>query len=220
MSILDIFENKRKRVSFGTAKLSNSSILTRSGAAIAGFLKLDMEHGPWMAGGSVRKCFLNQPIDFSDWDIFFNNEKQYQDARNLMESIDNGYQIYESKNAVTYQINVENEDDSRFQPPIKVQLIFRQYYNSYRDLLDDFDFTICQYVTDGSEYHLGETTYLDSVDRVIRLTSAHMVARPGFITRVIKYISYGYKPSRELLEYIESNNTDIDFSTQVQEYDF
>lgn len=222
MSIIDILYNVKKvDIEFESLFTYNkSSILTMTGNAIASHLKLDIDNGPWLAGGSVRKCFLNQPIGFSDWDIFFRNEKQFEECKILMHNIKNCYPIYESKNAITFQIHDHTHAIEKYNCPTKVQLICRNYYETYQDLLDDFDFTICQFVTDGTTIKLGESTYLDIVDNVIKLTSSEMINRAGFMTRMIKYISYGYKPSNELLNIILEQQSNIDFTSKVDEYEF
>jgi hypothetical protein len=191
------------------------------GNTIATRLKLDLENGPWMAGGSVRKCFLNQPIGFSDWDVFFKNKRQFDEARNSLSTIRECHVIFESSNAITFQIHdYGDQQNPIYKTPIKVQLICRNFYDSCEELLEDFDFTICQFATDGLKFKLGRNTYLDNIDGVLKLTSPSMYSRPGFMSRVIKYITYGYKPSKELLEIIDNNFEQLDFTTRVDEYEF
>ena len=47
------------------------------GRQLAEYLKLDIERGPWLAGGAVRKSYLNIDIGESDWDIWFNSPEQF-----------------------------------------------------------------------------------------------------------------------------------------------
>lgn len=34
-------------------------------------VELNLDRGPWVAGGCLQRCFCNQPLENSDIDIFF-----------------------------------------------------------------------------------------------------------------------------------------------------
>ena len=196
---------------------SNRHILNEVGNKVATYFELDMMHGPWLAGGSLRKLCINQSINYSDWDIFFKDDKQFKNAVFKVKNDPSSVLIYESKNALTYTFEPYNDSVNYY--PLHVQLINRKFYQSVEDLLNDFDFTICQYASDGLTIQLGKTSYIDEKHKILN-SNIQCFDRPGFVKRLIKYIVYGYTPTPELLKMIENNKQSIDFKTVIDDYDF
>lgn len=103
--------------------------------------------GPWMAGGALRKTLLDQALD-SDIDYFFKNADQLEKFCKDLEAI-GLTKSADTKHAVTYEgvIGVIS---------VKVQAIRFKWYNNLAEVIDSFDYTICQFGWDGLELRMGE----------------------------------------------------------------
>lgn len=179
------------------------------GSRLAEGLNLNMEKGPWLAGGAVRKLYLGQSIGESDWDIWFRSAQQFDIAHKYIASL--GANIaYSSDNATTFKYYYEGETH-------QIQLIRRRFFETPNDVINQFDFSICQLLTDGDKLLLGKTTVQDLETRTIRLGSDRM--QPHVVTRMVKYIVYGYYPTRELAELIEQRTLDINWKDGQFDYD-
>jgi len=179
------------------------------GAKLAKFLDLSMDGGPWLAGGAVRKVLLGQTIGQSDWDIWFKSAEQFSRAETLMHQL--GASVaHSSENAISFKC----EYDGTFH---NVQLIRRRYFERPEQVIGQFDFTICQLLTDGNTILMGDDTALDLDSKTIRLGSSPM--QNYVISRLIKYMVYGYYPSQELIEHIESQSVNINWTEGQHDYD-
>ncbi len=163
-------------------------------------LDLDINEGPWLAGGAVLTWYNGEPVGDSDFDIFFKDLKQFdQMFGKLMRN--HGSIVYTSENAIT--LNVTVNDDLK-----KVQLIRKNYFKSALDVIDHFDFTICQLATDGYEVVSGAKTFEHIKEK--RIEPVRETNR-GIVKRLIKYISYGYKPDPKLISNIIDNPQEYDW---------
>lgn len=178
------------------------------GKRISNYLELDINNGPFLAGGAVRKCFLMENIGNSDWDIFFKDIDQFNKYASKLATETKAQLLCSSDNALTYVIEGN-----------KIQLVKRKFYNNYQEIIDDFDFTICQFVTDGNVIKVGEYSIVDSKHKIINNTR-HVLDRPGIMGRLVKYIVYGYSPTNEFLKQIEAHKHDIDYTTRTDDYSF
>lgn len=160
--------------------------------------KFNLDNGPWIAGGSARRLYYNNMSNIVDIDIFFNNKNQYERFCSLIK----GDPIFTSDNANTYYIFVENKG-------YKIQLIIKNFYPSADDVINDFDFSISQYITDGKMFKTGKYTLLDEKDKVLRPLC---MKNKTIFPRMIKHLILGYKPSPELVSYIKDNKNDITFT--------
>ena len=110
--------------------------------------------------------------------------------------------VYTSENAIT--INVTIDDDLK-----KVQLIRKNYFKSASDVIDHFDFTICQLATDGYEVVSGDKTFEHIKEkRIVPFKNPNR----AIVKRLIKYISYGYNPDPKLMSDIIDNPQDYDWA--------
>lgn len=163
-------------------------------------LDLDINQGPWLAGGSVLSWYNNEPVGTGDFDIFFKDLRQFDEMfGRLMRN--HASIIYTSENALTLHLTVD--DDLK-----RIQLIRKTYFQSAKDVIDHFDFTICQLATDGFSIVAGDKTYEHIKDRRIALDKP---AARSLVKRLIKYVSYGYKPDQALVQHILDNNEDYDW---------
>ena len=168
------------------------------------FESYDINDGPWIAGGAIRKLWQGLKWDDADIDIFFKNEKQYSQFCKKI----NLYKIkyinyseirltslkpaplvseFKSNNASTFTI--VGIPDVNY--AIKVQAICKEFYNSAEELFEDFDWTVCQLVSDGTTIWAPPLTVNDLSKRNLVLSPT--TKRKIKIGRLIKYSAYGYK---------------------------
>ena len=95
----------------------------------------------------------------------------------------------------------------------KVQLIQRQFYETPQAIIDDFDITVCQIVTDGKQVWTGERFARDVAERRLRF---HKLS-PGSAKRLVKYWVYGYQPSDAEIDMI---NTAPNLNWKVTQDDY
>lgn len=171
---------------FGTTHFKLSKILPTK-HNVSRFLKettagnLLSKNGPWLAGGTLRRLIAGEDFDTNDFDIFFRDAEQ-RDAfeKQLAEA---GYQeVYRCPQNLltTYYDKHDN----------KVQSIGVNFYNDPELVIDSFDFTVSQLITDGTAVWVGEDTLCDIANRYInlyRLTHPNATMR-----RVEKYVQHGY----------------------------
>lgn len=141
-------------------------------------IRLSLDKGPYLAGGAVRELVLNGVP--RDYDVFFFDEEQYKNVRNIIKCIEGIEELHKNQHNVSY----------RYQK-YKIQLILLNYYKSSKDLLESFDFSLCQLVTDGKALHLGDYTLWD-------------IARKRL---VVETISYGVSSIRRMLKYTRGGYT-------------
>lgn len=188
------------------------AIPNKFGKTLSQFLNLNLKTGPCLAGGMLRKLHNSEQPGESDWDIWFASETQFQQAYKKLNELNSAYKVHESDNAVTFII----QDNTAY----KVQIIKKNFYNSAQEVIDNFDFTVTQLVSDGEQIIAGKYTYRDLATKTLRLTSPTMINRPGIFARIVKYVSYGYKIDAELAELINNNRHIIAHSKfQNNDYD-
>jgi hypothetical protein len=136
----------------------------------------------WVAGGFIRRWFNNLKQD-SDIDLFFTNIEFY----NL---------VCEALNARTIEPVKVNQFNQMYKIKvddkwtIPVQAICHQYYPNISELLDSFDFTICQFAYDGFTIHTTENAVLDCTRK--RLVPHKIKYGVSSLRRIIKYSQQGY----------------------------
>jgi len=181
----------------------------RFGSRLAEYLNLNMNQGPWLAGGAVRRLYLGQSMGQADWDIWFGNAQQFDRAEKLMHGL--GADVaHASGNAITFKYQFEDETHN-------VQLIRRRFFETAQQVIGQFDFTVCQLITDGCEIVLGRGTSKDLDQRLVRAVSDNL--QPYIISRLTKYMVYGYYPCRELVEQINQQAADIKWTEGQNDYD-
>lgn len=142
-------------------------------------VELDLARGPWIAGGCLQRCFSNQPLENSDIDIFFNNDKfKFKETERIL--LSNGYKTIEQHRDV---ITVEKGD-------IKIQLICLSHQSVY-DLLGDFDFSVVRCAFDGSNFIYHKDFVKDNNNKILKYNMC-VKTRNNTAARVIKYMKRGY----------------------------
>lgn len=143
-------------------------------------------NGKYLAGGALRRTVIGQPLE-SDFDYFFTHNP----AESVLTTGDNellptialfdasGHKrVRENEHNITYEV------DGR-----KVQLI-KKLWESPEKVIDDFDYTNCQLITDGVSIWVGEYTMWDLARMKLRIHRIHNVQ--ASLRRLIKYTKQGF----------------------------
>lgn len=175
-------------------------------------IKLSNTNGPFLAGGAVRRSIcgstLNDKFQEVDFDLFFSSEEQYQQIRkifnDLLQSKNTSpaadFWIYKNKQGVFVEHEKSTDDVDNFfvriiqedKPELtyKIQLIKKIFFKDAANLIDSFDFTICQFATDGEDLLCGDFSLWDLARK--RLV-VHKITYPvSSIRRLIKYTKQGF----------------------------
>lgn len=176
-------------------------------------------HNGYIAGGCFKNIFNNEKV--KDIDMFFRNEKDFNDALNYFSNCKDSFgeneffECYSNNNTVAFK------DEST---KIVIELIKKQFCEP-KDLLNQFDFTIVKMAlykekiksedpfSDENDYEITTKIILDDMffehlflKRLV-VDGEKILYPVSTFERMIKYISYGYKPCRETrIKIIESLN--------------
>lgn len=197
---------------------SRSSDFLKEGSpldvVLARFPALSVE-GPWLAGGSLRRTLLHSPLD-SDFDFFFASEDQFKSFDAALKA--KGCQVlYSNEHNVTYRmesVNSKSVGEDEFSDPspeLKIQAIIIRWYSSLDDVLDSFDFTICQFGYDGVDLVCGDYALWDLGRR--RLVPHKITFGTASVRRLLKYTSQGFTlcagSATSFLEQVAANPSSI-----------
>jgi hypothetical protein len=158
----------------------------------------DLENGPWIAGGACLRWFQNQPVGESDIDVFCKNAVQAQQVIERIKSYGRFQVKFESENAVTLTYHKKDEWHNNW----TIQVITRRYFSSLREVINNFDITVCEIGTTGTEWELGPFTARDVRERNLRFK---LPLQPDSPKRLVKYWTYGYRPVEGTIEAIQAN---------------
>lgn len=185
----------------------------------------------YIAGGAVRRT-IEGKIDLSDTDIdfFFTDHDQYLTMRRFLEAHGRAVMTSETPDVVNYNVtllmhNIPSKKDGTgvelFPTKIfKFQLIKNRYYSTAVDLLNSFDFTICQFVTGRNrtltvgEYALWDlgrrklavnkiTFPLSSMRRMIKYTNQGFTACNGAMQAILESVVNDPKLLSTRFQYID-----------------
>lgn len=154
---------------------------TPLGAALKSLPELTPTSGVWLAGGALRRTIFNQPLEGGDLDFFFNGETTLANFAARLE-------------AAGYKKVKEGEFNEQWELPesksLPIQLIRVKFYNSAQEIIDSFDYTLCQFVFDGTTLYCGELSLFDGARKHIVIDKiTYPVAT---MRRLLKYHSQGY----------------------------
>ena len=143
----------------------------------------------WVAGGAIRRTIANQPLD-TDVDYFFKKGSKSLDFKGLLsQRNENDVEVLrKTDTATTYVVRYTN--DNQQTSTIKVQEIKVDFYDSIEQLLNTFDFTICQFAYDGENLHCGDYSLHDLGRK--RLVINNITYPVASLRRLIKYTQQGY----------------------------
>ena len=172
-------------------------------------ISTSMETGPWIAGGASLKWYQGQGVGSGDIDIWCRDQIQFERVHNLLSNEYSRFFTlsYQTDNAISFEYNVPQEDQNllknllynnptHMNPNVrtfyKIQLICRKFFSKPQDIIDCFDFTICQVVTDGVSVVVGKRTHYDIKHKILRF--AGEVNPKAALRRFTKYLCKGYRP--------------------------
>jgi hypothetical protein len=139
--------------------------------------------GPWVAGGSVRRLF-EEKVNDSDFDFFFANAEQMNVFKSALEAGGALLQNTNDKNS-TWILPRDKAG-----PEVKIQIITFQYYSSMQNIVDSFDFTLCQFAFDGSVFEVGDMSLYDVARK--QIVPSKLTYAVASVRRLLKYTRQGY----------------------------
>lgn len=145
---------------------------------------LSLKHGPWLAGGAVRRLVQGKSIADGDMDFFFTSKAEWQKFYNALRDFE---VLHKSEAATTYMVE-----------GIKVQLIKRLFYDNLDKLFADFDFSACQVATDGKALAHGPDAVQDINNNVLRFAAVGRITKKTVMGRFLKYLNHGFMPDNEV----------------------
>lgn len=151
----------------------------------------DLKQGPWIAGGACLRWYQGLPVGESDIDVFCSSQEQADRVIETVKSYGRYTTRYESSNAVTLTYHSKEHNREWI-----IQIIKRRYFLSLKEVIDNFDITVCQIGTGGNDWLLGEQTAKDIRERSLRM---NLPLQPDATKRLLKYWTYGYRPVEGLL---------------------
>jgi hypothetical protein len=171
----------------------NSDILEYIEGLRAVGMILDLEYGPWIAGGCLEALASGRNLEKRDIDIFYarHNERHHNffDLNNVLEAPG-----YEFNNTFWESYAGEHSDTRKVVlngKPLHIQRINKTYYNSAANIFGDFDFTVCQIATDGKNVFTTEQAIKDLKSKTLRIT--RLKTESNTLPRIVKYtMDYGY----------------------------
>jgi hypothetical protein len=158
----------------------------------------DLKQGPWIAGGAALRWYQGLPVGDNDIDVFCANAHQ---AAKVIERIKSygRYEVrHESDNATTLKYHRKDEWHTNW----TIQVITRRYFGSLQEVIDNFDITVCQIGTTGTEWSMAPQTAQDIRQRNLRFNYPLCA---DAVKRLTKYWVYGYRPVPGTLAAISKN---------------
>jgi hypothetical protein len=145
-------------------------------------------NGPWLAGGALRRTIQGQPLD-SDIDFFFRDEDQKNKfVRDLQHvPLNDITKVRETPHHEHYRGITTSPDPSK---PIDIQAIKFQYYANMSEVIDSFDFTICQFAFNGNNVVMGDYSLWDLGRK--RLAINKITYPVSTMRRALKYGKQGF----------------------------
>lgn len=155
------------------------------------------KEGPWIAGGAALRWYQNQSVGENDIDVFCASAEQAQSVIDHIKSYGRYSTKFESENATTLSYYSKGSKKNW-----TLQIIKRRYFTSLKDVIDNFDITVCQIGTAGNEWVMGDYTARDIREHNLRM---QVPLQPDAAKRLSKYWTYGYRPVDGLLEAVRTN---------------
>lgn len=162
---------------------------------------LSMEGGPWVAGGAIRRIHEGDGLRFSDVDVFFPNLELHQWAVKLFDDrlkdkkVWSPVHIVERRDApmsVTFDVLFEGTK-------LPIQFVSKKYFPTLEAVLDDFDFTLAMFGSDGEKMVYDERAPVDLAAKRLVLHQFPKRPKPN---RLAKYVAQGFVPAPGVLAHM------------------
>lgn len=154
-------------------------------------------NGPWIAGGAALRWYQGQPVGENDIDVFCKDAMQAAKVIEQIKSFGRYTTKFQSDNATTLAYH-----DYKADRTWTLQIITRRYFNSLKDVINNFDITVCEVGTCGNEWELGPFTAKDIREKNLNFK---LPLQPDAVKRLVKYWTYGYRPVEGTLDHIINN---------------
>ncbi len=170
----------------------------------------NLKNGPWIAGGAVLAWYNGTPTQDRDIDVWCKSEKQLNVLNNKLNTIKGTdatcyISCFVTENAITY--TCKQHSITKW----KIQLI-KKLAATPLEVINRFDFTVCQLVTDGSRILCGENTLAHIKNKTLAKNTSNST---NSISRLIKYWSYGFEPEPTLLDFYINNSDGINWEGNI-----
>lgn len=161
----------------------------------------ELRPGPtrWVAGGAVRDFARGVPID-SDVDVFFADENAFVEFMVEMRARLDYRETRNAETVTTFFITVNEK-------PVLCQAVRLAYYRDMEDCIDQFDFTVCQFATDGTSMVCGLYSLFDLARK--RLAVHRVTFGASSVRRMLKYAQRGFTACQGcIVNLLEGMNAD------------
>lgn len=163
-------------------------------------------YGVVLAGGALRDLINGDTP--KDWDFFFLNEgafhKSLQHLRNIAEHTAILYDLTPVIRSTHYTKTVETDR-------LNIQFIHKKFYDSINDVVDSFDFNVCQVALTTEVFCITPETH-DSITR--KEVEVNVLPNPvDSLNRLLRLRKKGYivkKAYRQIVSKLYHDRDDID----------
>lgn len=163
-------------------------------------LPLDASAGPWVAGGAARRLFEDVDDGKGDIDVFCANPDQKSHVEETLAMV--GAERQNGQRALVSSFKLGGST---------VQVVGKMFFENEIKLVEDFDFTVCQFVTDGIRVGYTAEAREDVRDKRLRLVPTAPYRNKAPI-RLVKYAKLGFVPDPGVLSWCLNPVNRKDFS--------
>lgn len=130
----------------------------------------------WLAGGCVRDYFMGVTVK-TDFDLFFPSEEEMKKTETYL--LKKGAKmVWESENGAKFRYKGNTFD------------LVKHYFQSPKETINAFDFTISMLAVDNEKVYYGETTFIDLAKRQLIINKIDYPA--STLKRSYKYYQKGF----------------------------
>lgn len=151
-------------------------------------------HPGFIAGGCFKHLFLGSKV--KDYDMFFENEKDYNEAVEHFRNSDNYSEVYATKKVTAFRHNTSGE----------IVECVKYIYGTPEEIINAFDFTITKFAVwieesdDDTPDNFTALVHPDFFEHLFlkKTVADDKIIKPfSTFERVIRYTKYGFYPCRE-----------------------
>ena len=157
------------------------------------YLIENLPYGAHVGGGFLSSLIQKKPERAGDVDIFFSEPSAFETVLKMLRSPSNV--LLSGYDAVLNDAQIANKETAvvKFEATgkIPIQLIKIIWHTDAAHVIDLFDFTVCQFVTEGDELIFNPAGLIDLLNNqiVIHRIEVHM----DLLYRLTKYLKKGFE---------------------------